>query len=214
MTDFGYIYCLSNPSYEKDLYKMGFTDNEPHIRQARLQTTGVPTPFKLEFAKRVKDYKKRESLVHKIFDKYRINEKREFFKIPLDEIKNIFNLIDGDDYVYKNNTIINTTNDKNNIVMIKRIDCILSMQLDYRYIFETKKILFTDAELELNNEELKYLLKKLDELPNNVQLVILNNHTTKDNVYRLMKPFNFECPSNSLKDVFELDHNQQFFLIN
>lgn len=53
----------------------------------------------------------------------------------------------------------------------------------------------------MNNEDFKYLLKKLDELPNNIQLEILNNHTTKDNVYQLMMPLNFECKSNSIKDV-------------
>jgi hypothetical protein len=54
--DEGYIYCLSNASFEPNIYKIGITKNEPNVRMMQLQTTGVPMPFKLEFAKKVQQY--------------------------------------------------------------------------------------------------------------------------------------------------------------
>jgi hypothetical protein len=90
----GYIYCLSNESY-KDTYKIGFTKNDPLARMVQLNTTGLLYPFKLEFAKQVKNYQEKEKKLHNIFDKYRVNKNREFFKIELKEIKQLFDLIDG-----------------------------------------------------------------------------------------------------------------------
>lgn len=105
----GYIYCLSNESY-KDTYKIGFTKNDPHIRASQLNTTGILFPFKLEFAKQVKNHQDKEKKLHNIFDKYRVNKSREFFKIELKEIRQLFDLIDGDWYRPTkniNNNIIN-----------------------------------------------------------------------------------------------------------
>ena len=93
----GFIYCLSNESY-KDIYKIGFTKNDPDVRMMKLNTTGVPTPFKLEFAKQVMNYKDKEKKLHSIFDEYRVNKNREFFKIELKKIKELFDLIDGQWY--------------------------------------------------------------------------------------------------------------------
>ena len=96
----GYVYCLSNPLYD-GIYKVGFTANEPDIRMNQIYTTGVPLPFKLEFAKKVNNYQAKEKTLHKILTQYgeRINPRREFFKISLPEIRTFFDLIDGTYYV-------------------------------------------------------------------------------------------------------------------
>lgn len=103
----GYVYCLSNPLYE-GIYKVGFTIHEPDIRMNQIYTTGVPLPFKLEFAKKVNNYQEKEKILHKILTQYgeRINPRREFFKISLVEIKTFFDLMDGTYYV-ENNININ-----------------------------------------------------------------------------------------------------------
>jgi Ca2+-binding EF-hand superfamily protein len=93
MNDIGYIYCFSNPSYE-NIYKIGFTKGDPEIRRQQLNTTGVLYPFKSEFTKKVQNVAEKEKKIHKIFLKYRVNANREFFKISLEEIKNIFDLLD------------------------------------------------------------------------------------------------------------------------
>lgn len=99
-TEIGYIYCLSNESY-KDTYKIGFTKNDPQTRMSQLNTTGLLYPFKLEFAKQVKNYQDKEKKLHLIFDKYRVTKSREFFKMELKEIKQLFDLIDGEWYKSK-----------------------------------------------------------------------------------------------------------------
>jgi hypothetical protein len=103
--DIGYIYCLSNDSY-KDTYKIGFTKNDPIARMIQLNTTGLLTPFKLEFAKQVINHQEKEKKLHLIFDKYRVNKNREFFKVDLKEIKQLFDLIDGEWYKIKQQTPI------------------------------------------------------------------------------------------------------------
>ena len=109
----GYIYCLSNESY-KDTYKIGFTKNDPLTRMVQLNTTGLLYPFKLEFAKQVKNYQEKEKKLHNIFDKYRVNKNREFFKIELKEIKQLFDLIDGK--WYKPDEVKNTEKKETNEV--------------------------------------------------------------------------------------------------
>ena len=96
----GYIYCLSNESY-KDTYKIGFTKNDPIARMSQLNTTGLLTPFKLEFAKQVINAQEKEKKLHSIFDKNRVNKNREFFKVDLKEIYQLFDLIDGEWYIIK-----------------------------------------------------------------------------------------------------------------
>jgi len=106
----GYIYCFSNPAFI-NLYKVGFTTNTPNVRKKQINTTGVPLPFKLEFAKKVINYKDKEKTIHKILSIFgeRINPKREFFKINLDYIYLLFELIDGD--WYEDNDINNDNNE-------------------------------------------------------------------------------------------------------
>ena len=97
MNNQGWLYCLSNPAMP-GLLKIGQTKNEPKIRADQLQTTGVPLPFKIEFAKLVKDYIKKEKILLSLLEQYsnRINPKREFFKVSKEEIYAFFELIDGE----------------------------------------------------------------------------------------------------------------------
>jgi hypothetical protein len=44
----GYIYVLSNPSFNK--VKIGYSERDPIVRVSELDTTGVPTPFTLEYS--------------------------------------------------------------------------------------------------------------------------------------------------------------------
>jgi hypothetical protein len=96
MTD-GYIYCLSNP-YMPGILKVGMTERTPEERVKELFTTGVPSPFKVEFAKRVKDPKGKESSLHLLLEKYtkRVSYRREFFVVSPEEIRNFFDLMDGE----------------------------------------------------------------------------------------------------------------------
>jgi T5orf172 domain len=92
----GYIYCLSNPLYP-NTYKVGTTKKDPKIRAKQLYTTGVPEPFKIEFAKKTQDYKRKEVIVHDLLSTCGQRfHKREFFNVSLDTIRKLFELIDGE----------------------------------------------------------------------------------------------------------------------
>jgi len=88
---------MSNRSIP-DLLKIGQTKNCPTLRAVKLQTTGVPLPFEIEFAKKTIDYEKKEKTIHNLLDslKTRINPKREFFKVDKSTVKHIFDLIEGE----------------------------------------------------------------------------------------------------------------------
>lgn len=94
--DEGWIYCMSNECMP-GLVKVGQTANDPTERAAQLYTTGVPCEFRVEFAKRVKNYVAREKLLHSILEKHfgRPNASREFFKCNSDEVYPFFELMDG-----------------------------------------------------------------------------------------------------------------------
>ena len=91
----GYIYCLSNPSMP-GILKVGMTERTPDVRVKELFTTGVPTPFTIEFAKKVKDVKKKEKKLHELLEQYteRVGLNREFFRVSPEEVRTFFDLMD------------------------------------------------------------------------------------------------------------------------
>ena len=101
MNEFGWVYCLSNPSYKTNYFKIGFTKRkDPLIRIKELNSsTGVPTNFELVFAKKVNRFKEKEALIHDLLNDCRINKKREFFKCNRHKLETIFSLMDGEWYL-------------------------------------------------------------------------------------------------------------------
>lgn len=86
-----------------NILKIGTTERTPkeRLKEANSPDTWKPpTPYKIEFAKKVKNPKEKETTLHKLLEQYteRINTRREFFKVSLEEIKIFFDLIDGEIY--------------------------------------------------------------------------------------------------------------------
>lgn len=97
MPEFSIVYVLTNPAM-LDLVKIGRTSHEDaNTRISQLYTTGVPVPFKLEFAARVQDSQEVEKALHAAFEPYRINPKREFFRINKDQAIAILKLLHVED---------------------------------------------------------------------------------------------------------------------
>ena len=94
----GWVYCLSNPSMP-ELVKIGMTERTPEERAKELSTTGVPTPFVIEFAKKVKNPAQKEATLHALLEKYaeRMNARREFFRTTPDVVRQFFDLMDDVD---------------------------------------------------------------------------------------------------------------------
>ena len=81
----GIVYVLTNPAMP-DLVKIGKTrQKDINDRLTQLYSTGVPVPFECAFAGVVEDEHKVERAFHKAFGPYRLNPKREFFKIDADQ---------------------------------------------------------------------------------------------------------------------------------
>jgi hypothetical protein len=81
----GFIYILTNDHYKEDLLKIGMTTRLPSTRAKEIYEghTGVPGEFTLAYKKAVSDCDTAETLIHKALSKYRVNNNREFFDIPL-----------------------------------------------------------------------------------------------------------------------------------
>lgn len=85
--DPGYIYVMRSAAHGKDIFKIGFTRGNPEIRSDKLsRTTGAPDKFLVAQEWKVDDCKTAERLIHEQLDAYRINPRREFFRIPYKQL--------------------------------------------------------------------------------------------------------------------------------
>jgi len=98
-SNYGYIYVMSNEAYP-NIYKIGSTYGLPEERAEELTGTGSLYPFKVEYFIDIKDAEYYEKQIHKILDISRVNKNREFFKLPLDEIKSILKKLANSSHNY------------------------------------------------------------------------------------------------------------------
>jgi hypothetical protein len=102
MTD-GYLYCFSN-QLMPGILKVGMTERTPEIRLNEANNSDTwrpPTPYEIVFAKKVSNPKQKETTLFSILSQYteRINPRREFFRVSQEEVKTLFDLIDGELWV-------------------------------------------------------------------------------------------------------------------
>ena len=119
----GYIYCFLNESMP-GILKIGMTKLSPDARLAYANlpnTWKPPTPYKIVFAKKVNNYKQKEITLHLILAKYakRINPRREFFRVSPEEVKRLFDLIDGDEWINTNHEPIKIRKRKKRTVVVE-----------------------------------------------------------------------------------------------
>ena len=84
-----YVYVLSNPSFDENLFKIGFTRKNPIERAQELCTSGIPTPFVVECFIISTNGSKLEKIIHKYLNEYRESSTREFFRINKEKLFNI-----------------------------------------------------------------------------------------------------------------------------
>lgn len=79
----GFVYVLINPSMP-GLVKIGLTQDASENRAAGLSSaSGVPTDFIVVYDELVSDCREVERRLHQCFREYRVNSRREFFRIPI-----------------------------------------------------------------------------------------------------------------------------------
>ena len=84
-----YVYIMSNPSFDRDVFKIGWTREHPIIRANDLHTSGVPYSFVVEYVIITSKGVKLEKQIHTHLKQYRIKKNREFFKISIDNLTEI-----------------------------------------------------------------------------------------------------------------------------
>jgi hypothetical protein len=93
-----WVYILTNPAIP-DMVKIGYTKLDPFVRASKISRgTGVPLGFEVEWAYRCYKGERIEREVHIYFSNKRVNKQREFFRVSLDEAKNIIEEI-GSKYI-------------------------------------------------------------------------------------------------------------------
>ena len=82
---------MSNPCYLKNLYKIGYTEEENPFKRLHYLSSpsGVPVPFEFKFLINSDNAKNDEKYIHKYIDTYRINKNREFFEIEFEKLLDI-----------------------------------------------------------------------------------------------------------------------------
>ena len=89
-----WVYVLSNPSLPKEYLKIGYTKLSPDERAIQISSaTGVPTPYKVEWAYKCFNGEIVERMTHQKLKAFRVNNKKEFFHISLEEAKDNIILI-------------------------------------------------------------------------------------------------------------------------
>ncbi|MGW6197287.1 GIY-YIG nuclease family protein [Kribbella sp. NPDC055110] len=76
----GFVYVLSNPSMP-GLVKVGWTGKLTESRAKKLQTTGVPVAFKVEFRALTSKPEAVEAAAHETLASFRVSSGREFFEV-------------------------------------------------------------------------------------------------------------------------------------
>lgn len=96
----GYIYCFSNTSMP-GILKVGMTERTPEARLSEANASDTwrpPTPYMIEFAKKVTNPSQKEKALHILLEQYtdRIHPRREFFRVSPEEVCKFFGLMDGE----------------------------------------------------------------------------------------------------------------------
>lgn len=117
MTDPGYVYILTNPSFREDWVKIGKSSRPVDIRSKELDNTAVPLPFEIYATLKTAKYEIVEKKIHKAIDRLttlRIRRNREFFNIEPAKALEILRdeaevLEDAEIILYKDNKPIPTS---------------------------------------------------------------------------------------------------------
>ncbi len=82
----GYIYILRNAIFRDEVFKIGFSINSEERAKQVSRGTGVPDNFFVIQKFKTINMILAENIIFKILESYRVNNNREFFQIPLEEL--------------------------------------------------------------------------------------------------------------------------------
>jgi hypothetical protein len=83
-----------------NILNIGITWMTPELRLKEInEMPGMwkpPTPYKCEFAKSVHNAGQKKEAIYKVLSQFRINPNYKFFCVSMEEVRTIFDLMDGD----------------------------------------------------------------------------------------------------------------------
>ena len=88
----GYCYIITNPAFQKNYLKIGYTDSLER-RLNDLYNTSVPARFEVYAALKTAKYKEAEILMHSKFEDERVGSDREFFLLLKDDALNYLKVV-------------------------------------------------------------------------------------------------------------------------
>ena len=97
------VYVLTNPSIP-DIVKIGMT-SDLTTRMRSLYNSSVPVPFECYFACTVNDMSFVEKQLHDGFDDFRVNPRREFFRIDPERVVSILKMVMIEDVTPKGDIV-------------------------------------------------------------------------------------------------------------
>jgi len=174
--DHGYIYCVSNVSMP-NILNIGITWMTPELRLKEInELPGLwkpPTPYKCEFAKSVHNAGQKKEAIYKLLSQFRINPNYKFFRVSMEEVRTIFDLMDGD---YCSGDVESGDNQSDDIYDIPR-ETTNDMDIDNILEKKNREIeklndIFQKREIEIKATEEKMLdclFKKCDDLAANIE---------------------------------------------
>lgn len=146
-----YVYVMSNISFDDDILKIGWTRKHPSIRANDLHTSGIPTPFIVEFVIITKEGSKLEKIIHKHIKQYRLKTNREFFKISKDNLKEILT----NELNYELKTITEIIKPLHNPTKYKKVN-------EIKNLYEILQIEYDDFSSKLENNKTELLIKEIN----------------------------------------------------
>jgi hypothetical protein len=83
------------------ILKVGMTERTPEARLSEANASDTwrpPTPYEIEFAKKVSNRSQKEKTLHTLLEQYtdRIHPRREFFRVSKEEVLKFLDLMDGE----------------------------------------------------------------------------------------------------------------------
>ena len=98
MTNYGFIYCLSNPMIS-DVYYINYSHSNPYeILHEMNMNEGNVFDNKMELIKRINNFELKGELTESLLNQLGVcvNPKRNFYQLDINIIQGIFALIDGE----------------------------------------------------------------------------------------------------------------------
>lgn len=89
----GYVYIALSPALGWRQVKIGRTINLDQRMRDLSRDTGVPESFNAVYYKRFTDASLAEAVMHAVFDEQRMNDKREFFAVPVQHVIEVLDML-------------------------------------------------------------------------------------------------------------------------